>query len=193
MDPVFFSDYVWPNAFWFLTSFVAIISFIYFMLEEKKTRKLISGFIGILFLLLFVFSASNARGNPFIPNYRIRNFGPEIELMQIVQDSKKPIVLYFHADWCTNCSELEELLGRVDFSKALQNTTIVSIDLTEPDAEKYAHEKFHVHGLPAIAVADCKGQLLPGSMLSGLHFPASSLLSLLQHAREVSNKKCRSL
>ncbi len=71
----------------------------------------------------------------------------------------KPVLLYFYADWCVSCKELE----RYTFSDArvqarLQNVVILKADVTDTsDADKALLKRFKLFGPPGIVFWNTTG------------------------------------
>lgn len=196
MSDIYFFGFMWPNAFWFLAGPAALIALVWFFLESGRNARKVTAGITVLLTGIFVFSASGATGEPFRPDFAYSSFGPDVRSeieRRFFSEQRQPVIFYFHADWCLNCPELENKLSRKDLSASLKDTLVVSIDLSDEKSEHYAHDEFHLHGLPALAVSDCTGKPVKGGIFSGTEFPTGSFLSVIQYAKEVSAEKCQSL
>jgi thiol:disulfide interchange protein len=101
-------------------------------------------------------------------------------LSSFAKKEKRPLLLYFHADWCSNCHELEELLA-AEFADSIASGWIpVRIDITDSAVwERPAMDLFGVYGAPALAFVDRQGNLQKHLTLVGAHPPRRALKSVL--------------
>lgn len=76
------------------------------------------------------------------------------------KQKQRATFIYFHAEWCTACKEIERELDKASVRKTLaQKFVAVKVDMTDdeaPDAIK-AKERFHIVGLPTMLVFDKLG------------------------------------
>lgn len=71
----------------------------------------------------------------------------------------RPVLVYFHADWCGPCHELElETFPTPLVRGELARFVLVRIDVTDrTPAQEALQQKYGVRGLPAIVLVDSKG------------------------------------
>lgn len=69
--------------------------------------------------------------------------------------SGKPIVLFFHTEWCDNCKELrEQVLAKPDVSDFFSTMHPVQINPETGIPEKRLADKFNVIGYPTVYLFD---------------------------------------
>ena len=83
---------------------------------------------------------------------------------KVALKNEKPILIYFSADWCLPCREMEErFFPSKKFKKFAENHRMVLLlyDMNQdnPEGEKVANEN-SVKGLPTMIVADHKGKII---------------------------------
>jgi len=88
---------------------------------------------------------------------RIKNLA---ELDRIVQQSARPVMLDFYADWCVACKELEAYtFSDSRIQQALNNVTLLQADVTDnTDADVELLKRFKLYGPPGIIFFDSHGQ-----------------------------------
>jgi len=104
----------------------------------------------------------------------------EAGLVEFAQHHDRPLLLYFHADWCLNCIDLENVLAN-EFSDSIQTDwTAIRIDMTDSDKwEAPALSIFGVYGVPALAFMDRTGVIHKNLTLVGANPPRRALRSVL--------------
>lgn len=82
------------------------------------------------------------------------------QLDLIVQNSGKPIMLDFYADWCVSCIEMEETTFRDDdVKRALRDYILLQVDTTKnTDDDKKLLKKFNLFGPPGIVFWNDEGK-----------------------------------
>ncbi len=54
------------------------------------------------------------------------------ELEEVVNNSNKPVMIDFYADWCVSCKELEEFtFSDSKVQKLLKDFTLLQVDVTK--------------------------------------------------------------
>ncbi|WP_158972615.1 protein-disulfide reductase DsbD [Paraglaciecola sp. L3A3] len=81
----------------------------------------------------------------------------------------KTVMIDLYADWCVACKEFEKYtFPDPAVVKALQNTVLLQIDLTDnTDSNLAFQERFSVLGLPTILFFDLNGQEIQSSRVTG--------------------------
>ena len=97
-------------------------------------------------------------------------------LQKIVQESKKPVMVDFRADWCVSCKELEESTFKdPKIVEALKNYRLLQVDVTRNSPEEKAMMKrFGIYGPPAILFFD-QGKEQRAKRISGYKSPEDFL------------------
>jgi thiol:disulfide interchange protein DsbD len=128
-------------------------------------------FFGILLVALAFWTVS-----PLIP----QSFTPALSFQRITRFqefkaflgnvSKEPALLYFSADWCTSCKEIELLTFRDKEIKAgLLKLKRFKADVTAADREaETLLKEFGLFGPPALLFFDQRGRELPGTRVIGV-------------------------
>ena len=95
-----------------------------------------------------------------LPFQRIKNLA---ELEHIVQQSARPVMLDFYADWCVACKELEAYTFSDPLvQQALGNVVLLQADVTDnTDADIELLKRFQLFGPPGIVFFDSQGQEQP--------------------------------
>jgi thiol:disulfide interchange protein DsbD len=77
-----------------------------------------------------------------------------------LQKEAKPIFIYFYADWCATCRELERRTFRDKRIVAQSKTfNMLKVNCTTPeDKSKALLQRFEVSGLPTMVLLDSKGK-----------------------------------
>ncbi|WP_371374379.1 protein-disulfide reductase DsbD [Thalassotalea aquiviva] len=95
------------------------------------------------------------------------------ELYQQVANANangQSVMLDLYADWCAACKEFEKYtFPKPEVQKALENTLLVQIDLTDTgtDANVEIMSHFNVFGLPSILFFDQQGNELDSQRITG--------------------------
>lgn len=92
------------------------------------------------------------------------------EGQQLAEQTGKPLMVDFTADWCVACQELEaEVFYHPDIRHRLEEEFVsVKIDYDEQSAEtQRAIERFEVAGLPRVAFETADGEFLRGVSFEG--------------------------
>jgi len=161
------SMYLW--ALLFLGS--AVYSGLFTSLKEniRGELKLIKLFSVVLFLvgvILFVGAVSGAT-NPLNPLKKFTavgtgtSFSDEVRFTRVkniqdlelaIENSNKPVMLDFYADWCISCKEMEHITFADErVKRKLAGFTLLQADVTANDAEDKAMlKRFNLFGPPGI-------------------------------------------
>lgn len=102
-------------------------------------------------------------GGPAAPGARLpfADQGSLDELERVVQTAEgRPVMLYFYADWCVSCKELEAFtFSDPVVRQALGDALLLRVDVTANDAEdRRILRRFGLFGPPAILFWDAAGR-----------------------------------
>jgi thioredoxin-related protein len=107
--------------------------------------------------LLLISCLSGAAGNPdkgdFDGKGWLRGGKGLIEALQKVEKDKKPLVVYFYADWCGYCRQFEKaLLGTSQVKRFLSTGYAVMINPDDGEQENGIAQYYRVMGYPTFFV-----------------------------------------
>ena len=154
----------------------------------------IAGLLGVLQLV----GAASGGADPLQPLAHLRGNGSGAgrvqptafapvrsvaELDRALQAAGRPVMLYFYADWCVSCKEMERFTFADPAVRArLANALLLQADVTAnaaPDRELL--KRFDLFGPPGIIFFDARGREVPGTRVIGYQ-DAARFLETLQHA-----------
>lgn len=153
---------------------------------ENNFKKIFLYLISITFFLIFLLTAKKVDLYT-VKWYENKKFLPE-KIEEIIQNNNqsKPIFLYFYADWCSSCKDLEKKIQRKEVSELLNQGWInLQIDIT--NYEKYKEpllKEYNVYGVPAISFIDKQGNKLKTLTMVGSEIPIKTLISILRQFGE---------
>lgn len=142
-----------------------------------------------LALLAFVTTFTPETPSPAALNWRtdVEKTPPDqiiTELQNLARKENRPLLLYFYADWCMNCHELEQLLADEFADTIAADWLPVRIDITDSARwEQPAMDIFGVYGAPALAFTDRQGHVHKGLTLVGAHPPRRTLQAVLEQLK----------
>ena len=194
--PVFYRIYRWESALAFgsLIAGGTLWLIVSIARRYRRPRRTIAGIGRGTALGLLFFAATSmgiARPQPVswdaVPGSP--DFLPEREqaAFAMADQSHRPILFYFHADWCASCEDFERyVLGNPEIAADLEPYLKVRIDATDTHRwGAYLEHRFRVTAIPAVVVRDRAGNLLTELRLHGEHVPIESLRDLLQQAAAI--------
>lgn len=94
---------------------------------------------------------------------------------------KKPVIIYFWAEWCTPCHQLRKLtFVNAEVKSKLQNFLLFKVDATEQENNDVIklQEKYKVDSLPVVVFYNEKGELKESLTLNGFEPPLEFILRL---------------
>lgn len=184
-DPVFLRIYAWESGYDFALTALGLALIAGALLARRYAgdgdlaRRLRAA--GLLWgsgaALLLVSFASFSIARPLALNWRPMPapsadnpfWLPELErsVRATARAEERPILYYFHADWCAECPDFERyVLGNPLAGELLQEYVLVRVDLSEFDKwSAYVQKSYGVSVLPAAAIRDRQGRLLPQTVV----------------------------
>lgn len=107
------------------------------------------------------FGASTSMAEtPALPFQRVKNVA---DVERIVQQTGKPVMLDFYADWCVACKELEQYtFSNPQVQQALNQFVLLQADVTgNTDDDLALLKRFDLFGPPGIIFFDSQGREQP--------------------------------
>ncbi len=102
---------------------------------------------------------------------------------------KRPLLYYFHADWCAACEPFERyLLGSPHISSTLQGYILVRLDVSHELWYSYMQQHFALSAVPALRLGSPDGQLL-GPSLQGAHISHRLVRALLERLQTENSQQ----
>jgi thiol:disulfide interchange protein DsbD len=100
-----------------------------------------------------------------------------------LQKENKPIFIYFYADWCATCRELDRRTFRdTGIIAKSHEFNMLKVNCTTPEKKSKALlQEFEVSGLPTIILLDTKGEELRGLKIVGF-LESTELTRIMQQA-----------
>jgi thiol:disulfide interchange protein DsbD len=95
----------------------------------------------------------------------------------LAKNKGKKILLDFSAEWCTACTELEEVtFANADIKTKMDDFVLINADVTDNgEKEKALSKKYGVFGPPVILFFDEKGNVIQSKTIVGFVPPAEFL------------------
>ncbi len=187
-----FFGYSWNNIFYFLLGPFSLFLFLYGILDKSKKKYFILS-ISIFLFIIFVINSHKSEKITlsYYNNQKYVLEDIEENIQQIIKNENKPMILYFYADWCHSCKELENRLTLKEIGELItQGWVIVLIDVTNYDKYKdYIFKKYGVFGIPALSFIDNQGNLIKPFTLVGSEIPKGTLISILRQFGNFSIEK----
>lgn len=99
----------------------------------------------------------------------------------------KPVVIFFSADWCSECQDLKSKLSNDSQTQELLSQFILlEVNLSKPDsAELVIARQYHISGTPEIVFVYASG-VLAGEQING-NISLRELIAILERISEFDN------
>jgi thiol:disulfide interchange protein DsbD len=90
-------------------------------------------------------------------------------LLNEIQASQKPVIVYFTKDACIACKELKEFtFSNKEVAKVLEHYRFITVDVTRNLAsDKEILRYFDIFGTPNILFFDTQGEYMPDKTITG--------------------------
>ncbi|MBW7857289.1 MAG: thioredoxin family protein [Leptonema sp. (in: Bacteria)] len=158
-------------------------------MNNIKTKPLGKGIFNLIcrILLMFALVVSCSESQPsllFRWNIDLEKLNPtEVvsQLPNLAVKTGRPLLVYFHADWCHNCIDLERLLAESQFSSIIEESWLpVRIDISDSKLwQEPVFQNFGVYGVPALSFVTKDGAIQKRLTLVGASPPKRALRSVL--------------
>lgn len=112
------------------------------------------------------------------------------EGMKQAQESGKPLLVDFFANWCPPCLELDKrTFSTPEFRDMAQNFVLLKIDCSVDDANcQKATDQYEVVGWPTVLFLQSTGELIPDVKWVGGFADKDKMLELMKEAKEKSRE-----
>lgn len=195
MSAIIFNEFQWSGAFTFLLGPTAALIILWSLLEAHKQRKRIGLGLGSVLLIAFALLARPVEYGQIefqsIPAPGASESGglqkDYEEIIAQATRTRKPVLFYFHADWCSNCDELKRRLERKDILDRLDSFLLVSVDVTDERDYDEARQIFGLGAVPALSFFHPGNPGKP--LLSGTNFPESALIGILESIQDEQSNR----
>lgn len=123
---------------------------------NKYSISLILFFIGLLIVAVIVSSLNGDETNKDIKS-SIKWDNDYNHAVQEAKNTNKKIFVYFYADWCAYCTQMDEVTYASSEvkEKLTQNYVLLKLDV---DANPQLSQKYQAYSLPTIIILDSNGQ-----------------------------------
>lgn len=166
IQPVYFRFLYWENGFSFLVLGIGIFSVSHTFALYRFIRRSFRMFFFALGLSCTIFGLNHtylAHFETFHPDLDMKKEGSVQETMKLARklakQENRPILYYFHADWCADCPSFElYFLGHPALQKGLSEYLKCKIDLTDIKEEDLHLSKLLAsYPVPMIILENSKG------------------------------------
>ncbi len=109
-----------------------------------------------------------------------------LEAQKDAIEREEPSVIYFSADWCIPCLEMElRTFSEEDVIEAFSSFTVFRVDLTDYESRESAdlRERFDIRGVPTIIFLDAKGNEIRDKRTTGF-VSSERLLEIIETVKE---------
>jgi len=116
-----------------------------------KTKNIIQISAAVILIAMLFFSNQSTTDLP--EKYNWINIDNYNDAFRKTKSDKKPLIMYFHVDWCKYCKKLNEtFLNNEDVYKYISNFEMVQINPEHGDKQKRLANKYGVKGYPTFLV-----------------------------------------
>jgi thiol:disulfide interchange protein DsbD len=186
--PIFLLERILPTEViqWLWAILILTSAGYFYVANQNSTNKQSFGYglrAVLIFLALFVGAqqlyqltfAHNANNNIITKNVtnsfiKVTNLAELDKAVANANANGKSVMVDLYADWCIACKEFEHYtFNQPDVQKALANTVLLQIDLTDTDSTNSVElmDHFKVFGLPSILFFNKQGQELSKNRVTG--------------------------
>lgn len=114
-------------------------------------KKLLTIFLAIAVSVVFaVWQLNRLAADTSLSQWQVGAGGYRLALQQQVEN-KKPVLMFFHTDWCQACKELESnVLGQKSIIEYLKKFNTVQIDPEKNQPNHDLADQYSVYGYPTL-------------------------------------------
>ena len=156
---------------------------------DSKNAKIVMLILAVLSLLGAAYNINSAihayqvkhSAQALLTWQKVRTAEQFEQAIQAAKLQKRPILIDVYADWCTACQPIEnEVLPRADVQLAMENFTLIKLDLTQNDpSQDLILQQHEILGPPTMLFLDANAQELRQLRLTGT-FSAKKFIHQLQ-------------
>ncbi|MCB1306579.1 MAG: hypothetical protein KDK30_00290 [Leptospiraceae bacterium] len=180
----------WPNGLSFIFMLLGVSGFLVLLIWRHYHRLSLFPFAVPLALLISLIPFTKiSTGEPlrWTPLEAGTEFLPAVDLaaQKLARRENRPILYYFHADWCSGCPDFERyVLGDPLLSRKMEPFIKVKMDGTDHKWAEYLKANFGVIGFPAVAIRTRDNEIIGGPQFMGLDLSRRALINALEYASD---------